>query len=541
MLVHARSGHAWSGLVSLLCAAIFALVGALLGATPAAAQVPSRVPFQGLLLDAGGAPINDAVDLDFELFDALTNGNSLWSESHPGVIVVDGVYSVDLGSSVPLGSAVLAGGAAFLEITVSGETLVPRQQLLAVPYSLVSENVGSVSSLILEQIIQDFPFDGQEPGNLDPSEGTGDTDGDGLANFLDPDNDNDGISDAAELVEGKDINLVSPSISNVSPSTLVGYCESTLVVTGANFATLASVGFGAEAPIPSGSSGTQFSVDVTAPTSQSSLPLSVVLANGESDLSAPIAIQVGTTSISGVEPVFAEAGVGGTLTISGSGFCDGTSVSLGSQTLEPASLTSSELTVAYAPEAVGETTLSVHHPNGAMASRPFAFTLGNPRSVFVTNSLRQGDFGSVAAADAICQSEASAAGLLGTYRAWLSNSLESGTPSSPATTFDLGAGPYVRIDGAIVADDWADLTDGTLNVPINVTPSGSTITSGYVWTGTLVDGTAASTAPASTCDEWTNTGADARAGAAPATNSAWTNLAFPSSCSASWRLYCFQQ
>ena len=519
----------------------FALVSLVSAVSPAAAQVPGRVPFQGLLLDSGGAPINDAVDLDFALFDALANGTELWAESHPGVIVVDGVYSVDLGSSVPLGSELLSGGAAFLEIRVSGETLVPRQQLLSVPYSLVSENVGSVPSLILEQMIEDFPFDGQEPGNLDPSEGTGDTDGDGLANFLDPDNDNDGISDGAELAEGKDINLVSPSISNVDPSTVVAYCQSTLVVTGTRFETLSSVGFGAESPVPNGSSASQFSVDVTAPTSQSSQTLSVVLTNGESDVSAPIAIQVGTTSISGVDPPFAEADVAGTLTISGSGFCHGTSVSLGSQALEPISLTSSQLTVAYAPEPEGETMLIVQHPNGVTASRPFSFTLDQPRTVFITNAVRQGDFGSLAAADSLCQSEANAAGIPGTYRAWLSESLESGTPSSPATTFDTTVGPYVRVDGAVVADDWADLTDGTLNVPINVSSSGATVASGYVWTGTLIDGTAASTASGSTCDEWTNAGADAHVGAAPATDSAWTNLSFDSGCGSLWRLYCFQQ
>jgi len=46
-------------------------------AVGAYAQVPSQLPFQGLLLDSGGEPVNDAVDLDFELFDALTTGTSL--------------------------------------------------------------------------------------------------------------------------------------------------------------------------------------------------------------------------------------------------------------------------------------------------------------------------------------------------------------------------------------------------------------------------------------------------------------------------------
>lgn len=134
------------------------------------AQVPAQIPFQGLLLDSGGTPVNDAVDLDFELFDAIASGASLWTESHLGVIVVDGVYSVNLGSQTPLTQSILSGGTVFLEISVSGETLVPRQQLLSVPFARVAESVGSTSALLLEQMVQHFSFDGQVPSNDDPEE-----------------------------------------------------------------------------------------------------------------------------------------------------------------------------------------------------------------------------------------------------------------------------------------------------------------------------------------------------------------------------------
>ena len=87
---------------------------------PALAEPPTQIPFQGLLLDSSGEKINGSVDLDFELFDALVSGTSLWSETHLGVIVVDGVYSANLGSNVPLTGTTLAGGTSFLEITVGG-------------------------------------------------------------------------------------------------------------------------------------------------------------------------------------------------------------------------------------------------------------------------------------------------------------------------------------------------------------------------------------------------------------------------------------
>ena len=42
----------------------------------AMAAVPNEINFQGLLLDSGGSVFNGSVSLDFEIFDAVTAGNS---------------------------------------------------------------------------------------------------------------------------------------------------------------------------------------------------------------------------------------------------------------------------------------------------------------------------------------------------------------------------------------------------------------------------------------------------------------------------------
>ena len=184
MTMHERTGFA--SVLGGLVLAVFLLF--LAKADSVSAAVPSAVPFQGLLLDTAGQPVTDNVDLDFALFAGLSGGTALWSESHLGVAVTDGVYSADLGSTTPIDAAVLAAGPVFLEIKVEGETLVPRQQLLAVPYARVAETVervGDYSSLYLEQILAGVSFDGGLPENNDPLEGTGDLDGDGRPNFLD--------------------------------------------------------------------------------------------------------------------------------------------------------------------------------------------------------------------------------------------------------------------------------------------------------------------------------------------------------------------
>ena len=190
----------------------------LLASAGSHAVVPGEVNYQGLLLDSGGNPVTGNADFVFSLFDVASGGVALWTESHDDVPVLDGVYDVVLGSTTPLTPGLVAGGDLHLEISVDGETLSPRQRLLAVPYALSAASVDGLSGVFVTQLFEHVSFDGQDPPNLDPSEGTDDVDGDTLPNFVDPDNDGDGVEDQDELAQGSDINLVTPSLTSVVPT-----------------------------------------------------------------------------------------------------------------------------------------------------------------------------------------------------------------------------------------------------------------------------------------------------------------------------------
>ncbi|MEM7582012.1 MAG: DUF1554 domain-containing protein [Acidobacteriota bacterium] len=138
-----------------------------------------------------------------------------------------------------------------------------------------------------------------------------------------------------------------------------------------------------------------------------------------------------------------------------------------------------------------------------------------------------------AAADAICQSDATAGGLANpdSYRAWLSDSL------MDARDAIVGDGAWVRLDGQLIAANNADLLDGMLEAPINVRSDGVYNANAVMWTGTNEDGTAA---PAR-CSDWTSSSAAelAEAGTANHANGWWTR--FPPSdlpCDLLGRLYC---
>jgi hypothetical protein len=120
-----------------------------------------------------------------------------------------------------------------------------------------------------------------------------------------------------------------------------------------------------------------------------------------------------------------------------------------------------------------------------------------------------GALGGVAGADTACSKAATTGSLAGTYKAWLSDST-----GSPSTRFTHG-GPYTLSDGrTVIADNWAELTSGTLKHAINQTESGTAPPAGtgactsilgpsVVWSNTLESGVQFSSV--GNCSNWSAT------------------------------------
>ncbi|HXV37227.1 MAG TPA: IPT/TIG domain-containing protein [Myxococcota bacterium] len=514
---------------SLLLAAWLAI------ATPAASAVPGQVNYQGLLLDASGNTITGSVDLSFALFDAPSGGDPLWTESHPGVEVLDGVYEVSLGASEPLTPELLAISAVYLEIAVEGETLAPRQRLLAVPYAIAAEqanSVGALSALAATQMYQHFAFDGGNPPNDDPREGTADTDLDGVANYLDSDNDADGISDTAELAQNSDINLVTPVLGTATPATGRHCLVTNVLVQGANFQPGLSVSFGSQMPAPTNLSPTSFDVAV-GPQAIGPATVTATNTNGEQDAASLFSFIARTPSISSIVPPTAAADSSTTVTVHGSGFDPGLTVSFGSATPTPTNVTSTQFDVVVGPQPVGVVSVVVTNVCGETSQSNFSFGFDDRKIAFVSSATYSGNLGGIAGADAKCNALAAAANLTGTYMAWLSDGA-----TDPATRFVRNA-PYVLTSGDQLADDWNDLTDGSIDLPIWFTETGA-FASSYVYTNVAPNGTTASAS--AHCDGWTSSDAGDAGGQGRSiwSDSNWTD-ARSAPCGGAERIYCFEQ
>jgi hypothetical protein len=205
------------------------------------------------------------------------------------------------------------------------------------------------------------------------------------------------------------------------------------------------------------------------------------------------------------------------------------------------------VTVKTQPNGVAGETCAVTLGSGPVVSADITtvkVTCQTSKTVFVTSTLYDGNMGGLAGADAKCQARAQAAGLTGNYKAWLSDA-----NASPSTRFAQSAAPYKLVDGTVVANNWADLIDGSLVSKINKTelggpvPIGNTSCAGggfpTVWSNTTSAGI--SQGGGASCSNWTSTGGGSAWGKADETGGLWSSWSGGGLCSWTSPLYCFQQ
>lgn len=105
------------------------------------------------------------------------------------------------------------------------------------------------------------------------------------------------------------------------------------------------------------------------------------------------------------------------------------------------------------PDAPADGRCHVYKANGGGISYRGTDIKATSKTVFATSTYYTGDLGGSTGADSKCMERASAANLIGNFKAWISTST-----SSPFTTFIKSNVPYKRVDGTTIANNWADLT-----------------------------------------------------------------------------------
>jgi len=113
-------------------------------ATATTSNVPRIIPYDGTL-EKDGLPISGSYNFKFELFDNKDTGTALWEEAAM-LDVKDGKFIANLGSEMPLPDQVFDAAQLWLQITVSGNVLSPRQKINSVPFAVKAEKAVNVQN-----------------------------------------------------------------------------------------------------------------------------------------------------------------------------------------------------------------------------------------------------------------------------------------------------------------------------------------------------------------------------------------------------------
>jgi len=118
--------------VSLMSVGVAVAVAPSFDPSNPSAPLASTIGYQGQLTDAGGNALDGQYAMTFRIYDAAAGGSELWSGPLQSVEVDEGLFNVEL----DVDQSAFNGRALWLEMTIEGEVLSPRQALLAAPYAL---------------------------------------------------------------------------------------------------------------------------------------------------------------------------------------------------------------------------------------------------------------------------------------------------------------------------------------------------------------------------------------------------------------------
>jgi len=105
----------------------------------ALAAQETAITYQGQLRESG-EPFTGTANLQFQLFDALVDGNEIGAAvTRTNWPVEDGLFQVEL----DFGPAVFDGSQRFLEVWINGAPLNPRQKVTATPFALLAAGTAS--------------------------------------------------------------------------------------------------------------------------------------------------------------------------------------------------------------------------------------------------------------------------------------------------------------------------------------------------------------------------------------------------------------
>ncbi len=112
--------------------------------------------YQGRLTSAAGQPLDGAYSFSFRLFQAPTGGTAVYTETKD-IVVADGLFDTSIGPSTVMEGMrpEWLAQPLWLDVTINGEVLEPRKQLLGAPYAFTLMPGAVISSTLTKALAGD--------------------------------------------------------------------------------------------------------------------------------------------------------------------------------------------------------------------------------------------------------------------------------------------------------------------------------------------------------------------------------------------------
>ncbi len=115
----------------------------LLIVVTALVAVPSKMTYQGKLTDRDGIGLNGTYNMVFRIYNVPGGGSPLWAETHSGVGVSKGLFSVVLGTynsiTIPFDIPT------YMEVVINGDVMSPRVEMATAAYAFHARVADSLS------------------------------------------------------------------------------------------------------------------------------------------------------------------------------------------------------------------------------------------------------------------------------------------------------------------------------------------------------------------------------------------------------------
>jgi hypothetical protein len=127
-------------------------------ASPTPAQVPPLINYQGRLTNLEGGPLDTVVDLTFELYEDEGGASLLWTETHPNVTIINGLFSLILGDLSPFPDELWSGPVRFLGIKIGeGELMNPLTPVVSGAYAMRAGSAGFADAAGFAEMAANVP------------------------------------------------------------------------------------------------------------------------------------------------------------------------------------------------------------------------------------------------------------------------------------------------------------------------------------------------------------------------------------------------